>query len=281
MKQRFGSVIPLCLLFAGLSFTGVPTVAAQNQPGSASPPPKILEIITENLKPGQGGSPHMKTESAFVQAMRSANWPTHYIGTDAITGDQRAVFFVAYDSFADWQKDYMATMKNTTLASALDSAGIADGALLSSIQTSAFAYRPDLSLRPDLDISQMRLFDITIFHLRVGHENDWEALNKMYVAALQNNPNAHWATFEKLYGNKSGDTFIIISALKSMTEVDQELADGIKLDSTLSEDQKRKMRDLSSSSTESYESHLFAFNPKMSYVSDAWIQASPDFWGQK
>ena len=49
-------------------------------------PPKVLVVTREFLKPGRGGSPHEKTESAFVQAMAAAKWPTQYIGADALSG---------------------------------------------------------------------------------------------------------------------------------------------------------------------------------------------------
>jgi hypothetical protein len=32
---------------------------------------------------------------------------------------------------------------------------------------------------------------------------------------------------------------------------------------------------------ESNESNLFMFNPKMSYVSDDWVKADPEFWKPK
>jgi hypothetical protein len=68
MKHRFAFAVPLCLVFAGLSFTAVPATQAQDQAGQVSAPPNVLEVITEYVKPGQTGSAHEKTEAAFVQA---------------------------------------------------------------------------------------------------------------------------------------------------------------------------------------------------------------------
>src|ERR1700759_851512 len=104
MKKHFGSFAGLCLVFTGLTSIGSIHLAAQDQAASTTPPPKVLEIIVETLKPGQSGSPHLKTEAAFPQAFRDAKWPQHYLGMDALSGKQRAIFFVAYDSFDAWQK---------------------------------------------------------------------------------------------------------------------------------------------------------------------------------
>src|SRR5271170_316033 len=67
--------------------------------------PKVLQITREFVKPGRAGSAHDKTESAFVEAMRRAKWPTNYIGLASLSGKSRAIFLSRYDSFEAWQKD--------------------------------------------------------------------------------------------------------------------------------------------------------------------------------
>jgi hypothetical protein len=282
MKKQFGPLAGLCLVFTGLISIGPNNLAAQDQTASTTPPPKVLEIIVETLKPGQSGSPHLKTEAAFPQAFRDAKWPQHYLGMDALSGRQRAVFFVGYESFDAWQKDTDATMKNSTLAAALDSASIADGALLESLETSVYVFRDDLSLRAPVDIPHMRYMEITIFNVRAGHEKDFEDLAKTYVNAFQKNGHTHWATFEKMYGTQtSGSRFIAVTPLKSLADVDQEMIDGAALEKSMSADEMKKVRELTAASIESTESNLVSFNPKMSYVADSWVQADPSFWGQK
>jgi hypothetical protein len=281
MKKHLGSLVALCLLFTALNFTGVVAASAQDQMNGVTPPPKVLQIIVETLKPGQSGNPHMKTEAAFVQAFSDAKWPEHYLGMDALSGRQRAVFFVGYDSFEAWQKDTDATQKNATLSAALDSASIADGALLESLENNSFVFRPDLSLRAPVDIPHMRYMEITIFNVRPGHGHDWDTLVKMYMTAYEKIPHAHWATFEKMYGVGSGGRYISITPMKSLAEVDQEMMDDKGFAAAVGPEQMQKLRDLTASTIESIESNLVQFNPKMSYVPDSWVKADPAFWGQK
>jgi hypothetical protein len=281
MKKHLGSLVALCLLFTALHFTGVVAASAQDQMNAVTPPPKVLQIIVETLKPGQSGNPHMKTEAAFVQAFSDAKWPEHYLGMDALSGRQRAVFFVGYDSFEAWQKDTDATQKNATLSAALDSASIADGALLESLENSSYVFRPDLSLRAPVDIPHMRYMEITIFNVRPGHGHDWDTLVKMYMAAYEKIPHAHWATFEKMYGVGSGGRYISITPMKSLAEVDQEMMDDQGFAAAVGPEQMQKLRDLTASTIESIESNLVQFNPKMSYVPDSWVKVDPAFWGQK
>jgi hypothetical protein len=62
---------------------GAASMAAAQE---TTPPPKVLSIIREFVKPGKSGAAHEKAESAFVQAMTRAKWPTHYLAVSSITG---------------------------------------------------------------------------------------------------------------------------------------------------------------------------------------------------
>jgi len=274
MKRSTGLWLGLCLLF-----TGVGTVAAQQVPDGVTPPPKVLQIIVEYLKPGKSGSQHQATEAGFVQAFQSASWPTHYLAADSMTGAPRSLFFVGYDSFAAWEKDTMATQHNAALSAALDHAGIADGELLESSQSNALVYREDYSLRAPVNIPLMRYFEIQRFKIRPGHEKEWDTLVKMYVSGYEKTvANAHWATYESVYGANNGGVYVVITPMKSAAEVDQNFADAKKFMTAMGEDWMKKAGELASSCLEESQNNLFMFNPKISYVPDQWIKADPSFW---
>jgi hypothetical protein len=280
MKKITPLSVGLCLLFIG---SGI--ASAQETPDGTTAPPKVLVINREFLKPGKSGSLHEKTESAFVHAMAAAKWPTHYFGMDSLSGPSRALFFVGYPSFEAMEKDTLATQKNATLSAALDRAANADGDLLSSYETSMSVYREDMSLRAAVNIAQMRYFEITQFAVRPGHEKEWEALVKIYMTGYEKAvPDAHWATFERMYGTNTagsvGAVFIVINPMKSLAEVNGDLADSKKFEGSLSENEKKKMAELSAACIESAQTNLFAFNPKESYPADEWIKADP-FWKPK
>lgn len=280
MKKMTSLSAGLFLLF-GSGIIGPGIASAQENMG----PPKVLVIMREYLKPGKGGSLHEKTESAFVRAMTAAKWPTHYFGMDSLSGPSRSLFFVGYPSFAAWEKDTLASQKNATLSAAVDRASIADGELLTSYESSTSVLREDLSLRAAVDIAHMRYFEITQFVVRPGHEREFETLAKMYVDGYGKAvPDAHWAIFERQYGASTGDSvgdvFLVLNPMKSLAEVDSGFADSKKFDNSLSENEKKKMAELSAASIESVQTNLFAFNPKESYPDDEWVKADP-FWKPK
>lgn len=243
-------------------------------------PPKVLVVQREYIKPGMAGSAHMKTESAFVQAMTAAKWPTHYLGMDSMSGVSRALFLVGYDSFAAWEKDNQAQQKNATLSAAFDKAIVADGQLLTSYDSGVLAYREDLSLRPTAaNVAQSRYFDIMRFKVRPGHEKEFEDLTKMYVDGLgKANPDAHWAMYQSVYGADNGGVYLLFSAMKSLAEVDSGMSNDKKFAEQMGGDGMKKISELAAACIQEVSENLFAFNPKMSYPADAWVKADPSFW---
>src|SRR5947208_14248693 len=107
-------------IFAGLA------LAAAQEATDTVPPPKVLAVFREFVKPGIGGSLHEKPESGFVQAYARAKWPQHYFTVNSLTGKPRAFFLIGYPTFEAWHKDNQAQQKKPDLSAAIDPAVIAD-----------------------------------------------------------------------------------------------------------------------------------------------------------
>ena len=276
MKKLTGLFAGCCLVFGGL-LAGVEAVA-QEMP----PPPKVLVIMREYLKPGRAGGVHERSESAFVRAMTTAKWPTHYFAVESMSGPSRALFLTGYPSFAAWEKDNHDTAKNTALTAALEHAALMDGDLLTAYDQNVFVYRDDISLRSNVDIAHMRYFEILLFQIRPGHEKEWEELAKMYKAGYEKAvPDAKWAVFESAYGANNGGMVAIFNPMKTLAEVDQNLANEKKFMDSMGEDGMKKLSELSAACIEAEQANLFQFNPKMSYPQEEWIKADPEFWKPK
>ena len=271
MKKITGLLLGSYLFIGGLGI-----VAAQE----TTPPPKVLTVIREFVKPGKGGAMHEKAESAFVQAMARAKWPSHYLAVSSISGKPRVLFFTGYDSFEAWEKDIQAVGKNATLSAALDRASVADGELLSDSDASAMVYSEEYSLRSAVDIAHMRYFEISLYRVRPGHDADWDTIVKMVKAAYEKIPDAHWATYHARYGQE-GNTYVVFTQIKSAAEIDQGFAQDKQFMANMGEDGMKKFSELLAGAIEYSQHNLFSFTPSMSYVSDEWIKADPDFWKPK
>jgi hypothetical protein len=277
MKRKIALWVAVCSLIGSAA-----TLAAQSSSDGVMPPPKVLVIFREFVKPGKSGAPHQKTESAFVQAMTAAKWPTRYLAMDSMSGKPRSLFLTGFPSFEAWEKDNKAVEKNAVLSAALDRAAVADGDLLASADGGALAYREDLSLNANVNIAQYRYFEISRFVVRQGHDKEWEALVKMYVDGFAKAaPNVRWATYSSMYGEDNGGVYVVFTPLKSLSEVDGEAGDYKKFEAQLGEDGTKKLAELTASCVESSATNLFSFSPKMSYVPDDWVKTDPSFWKPK
>ena len=274
MKNYSALLLTSSLLFAAVA----PAIA---QKSDIPAPPNILVVQREMLKPGKSGSPHMKTESAFIKAFADAKMQTYYLGVDSLSGPSRALFFVGYDSYAEWGKDLDMMRKNASLAAAVDSAQINDGELLSGFEQQVFALREDMSLNDHIDVGATRFWEIEMWKVKPGHDAEWSALVKLYTDNYAKvAPNAQWATFQSVYAMDNGGLFAVFIPYKSMAEIDQTKINDAKFGASLSAEDQKKMAELGSI-IESSQSNLFAVNPKLSFPFPAWTKSDPSFWNAK
>jgi len=269
------------LLSLSLAVAGSSMAPAQDTSTPANSTP-VLQITVEYLKPYKGGMAHDKTESAFVAAFRQAKSPAYYIGMNAMSGKSRALFMTRYASFAEWEKINKMQGENAELSSAIENAGLADGELLDELDSMVFTYNPELSYHSHSDLQNHRVYQITVFRVRLGHRKDWADVVKMVKDAHDKmGDKAHWGMYEMAYGGAEG-TYIVISGDPSASVIDDAMASGKKFVEAMGgEEAMAKLDQLYGAAVESSHSELFSVNPRQSYVSDDWIKQDPDFWNPK
>jgi hypothetical protein len=276
MKKLMGFVLGVCFVL-----TCAQLAATQEQNSGSHKPPKILSITREYLKPYKNGTPHEKTESVYLQAATRFKSPTHYIGMESVSGKPRALFFVGYESFEQWQKQASEQHKNEALSAAIDHANLADAELLDSTDITTWYFDEDSSFNPGVDIPQMRYFEIERFKIRQGHEAEWaEGVKLVKAAYAKALPDAHWAMYGAIYGIAT-PTYLVITPLKSAADIDRNFAANPKFVEAMGADGMKKLSELSAASIEASETNLFEINPKMSYVDEHYAKANPEFWGAK
>jgi hypothetical protein len=266
------------IVLGGCVAAGVVCAAtAQDKPAL----PQVLQITREYVKPGRQGLAHERAESAFVNAMKKAKWPTHYLAMTSLSGKPRVLFLTSYASFDAWQKDADATAKNGALSAALDKAAIADGDILDTEDQAVLYFQEEQSLKPRADLSQFRYMEVSVYHVRPGKTKDWEEAVKLVKAGYEKGvPDAHWGMFQVTYGADGGE-YVVLTGHKDLAEIDKGFADGKQFGAAMGEEGMKKLEELVASCIESSSHQLFAFNPEMSYVSDEWVKQDPAFWGPK
>jgi hypothetical protein len=278
LSKAIGVCAGLCLCIGGVS--GLPSARAQ-ETAKVHPPPKVLVIDIEWLKPGKGGSAHQKTENAFIQANEKAKVPIHYLAMEALSGPPRSVFFFSYDSFAAMEKERHQEMSDTALSADIDRAYVEDGELLTSTARNIFTLRDDLMAEPGVDIPTMRYMQITRVTVRPGHQADWEEYLKMLRSNLDKmQPGRHIALYQSAFGWENGGIWLLITPMKSLDEVDQANANSATFIKNMGDANMKRYRELAGLAIESSQRNLYAFNPEMSYVQEEWATADP-FWKHK
>jgi len=258
----------------------LPAATAQAT-AKVTPPPKVAVIDIEWLKPGKGGSVHQKTESAFVQAAQKAKSDQHYMAMQALSGPPRTLFFFGYDSFAALEKQQQEEKANASLSADIDRAYAEDGELLSSMARNIFTLRDDLMQEPGVAIATMRYMQITRVTVRPGHQADWEEYVKLFSSTMQKTePERHVALYQSAYGWENGGIWLLIAPMKSLDEVDKADANAAKFRENMGDANLKRYRELAAAAIESSQRNLYAFDPDISYVPDAWVSADP-FWKHK
>ncbi len=267
------SVIGVALLCCSLS------VFAQPTPGGW-PPPKVLQIYREEIKPGKGAA-HEQVEAGWPKAFAKANWPTNYLAITSSTGPSEAWFLTGYDSLEAWEKDSRNIEKNPALRKELQQLEARDGELRSGGRSVVALYREDLSYQPNFDMPKMRYFRIITFRVRQGHDTQFADAVKIVRPAFEKaSIPAHWAIYQ-IYAGMPAPTFLLFIPTKSLAEADAAIASAPALQQAEGEDGVKKLQTIASDAFNSVETNIFEFNAKMSYPSKQWADEDPDYWRPK
>ena len=256
------------------------TSALQAQTAETTPPPKVMQIFREMVKPGQRAV-HEKTEAGWPAAFRKADWPSYSLALTSSSGPNEAWFISGYDSYAAYEKDSQDVEKNAALQAELDRLSAADSEHLSNVSSMFATYRDDLSYRAPVSIPKMRHFVLTTYRVKPGRGAEFVAARKMVQAVHEKlNMDEHWAMYQVASGAPAG-TYLLFLPIKSMAELDaaQEMH-GKAYDTAMGEDNQKKLGDLMNASVESSTSVIMSFNPKMSYPPKEWAVADA-FWAPK
>ncbi len=269
-----------CLLGLSLAVAGSAMSAAQTSSSATVSTPKYLQITVEYTKPGKGGMAHDKTESAFVQAMMKVKYPINYIAFNSLSGRSRAIYLEPFDSF-DALQQANKTMEGAAAMAEFERLNVADGELLEETNQLIFSYVPELSYHSRADISHGRYLEVRILHVRHGHGSEFAELVKLWMAAADKAGSSdHWGAYRVEYGDLVG-SYAFLTSDNSMADIDQSYAEDSKYNAVLTDDDRKKMRELRTTALESDHFELYSVNPVQSYPSEDFIKADPTFWKPK
>ncbi|MFL6275595.1 MAG: hypothetical protein ACJ74G_10445 [Blastocatellia bacterium] len=268
MRKNLMFLFATCLL-AALA----PQVLAQTPP----PPPKVMTIFREDVKPGRGAA-HEKVEAGYVAAMRKAKWNTYSLALSSVSGVGDAWFLTGYPSLEAMETDRRNTNKNATLSGEYDRLDEMDAQFRTNQRLMIARLQENLSYHENIDVAHMRYFDVITFRVRPGHEAQFAEAAKLLSSAYDKaKADVHWATYAVMSGAPAG-TYLVFLPLKSLKEMDPNPDVEKAMMAAMGEDGGKQMDKIASEAYISMESTIYAFSPRMSYVPKEWEDADAAFW---
>lgn len=265
-----------------LMLTGllVPGVAAAQSP---EPPPRVLQIIREWVKPGKTPA-HHRLEADWGRALAQAGMPGSMLAIESMTGQGEAWFITPFASWAEYEQSSNAFNTNPALVAVTARFNEPESELVSDVRFIVATFREDLSYLPSnrAPLPTMRFFSITRTQVRPGHTGEFEEGRRMAKKAHET---AQLTDGYAIYQVNSGapqGTFIQFAARKSMSELDgMAQIHGPAYTAALGgELGQQKLNALANSATISSEVNHFAFSPELSVPQKEWIALDP-FWAPK
>ncbi len=272
MKRILLAVVAVSWLVGGAA-----AVRAQDE--NTAPPPKVLVINCEMVKVGKGAA-HAKNEAAWVRAFMAAKAPDRYLAATMMSGPNEAMFFEGFDTYAAYGEadKYDSQAKVTALTGPVAEK---DGDYVSDGTTMVATFNEKWSWKPNMNIAEMRYFELETIRMRPGHDKDWEEMIALYQgAAAKMNLDEHDIFYDVHYGAPDG-TVLIFTPRKSMADLDAAMGMGKAFQDALGESGRGQWAKLSAETIAADSTQLLEFSPEMSYPPEAWVKADPSYWKAK
>lgn len=272
MKKILLAVVAVSCLVGGAA-----TLRAQDE--NSALPPKVLVVTREMVKVGKGTA-HARNEAAWVRAAMAAKEPDRYLATTTMSGPNEAVFFAGFDSYEKMGEadKYDSLPKVTALTGPMAEK---DGDYVSESRQMVATLNEKWSWKPNMNVYEMRYFELETIRMRPGREKEWDELIALYQgAAAKMNLDEHDIFYEVHYGAPDG-TVLIFTPRKSLGDLDAAMGSGKAFQEALGADGRERWAKLVEDTTAADSTELLEFSPEMSYPPDEWVKADPSYWKAK
>src|ERR1051325_565060 len=258
-----------------------PPALAQDRQG----PPPVLLIVREDIKPGMMPE-HSRHSAEFAGIFNKLHTPNHRIALVPVAGSENEVVYITgagtFAELENIQKTTDSRMEGVSGNTHVDLERLNKEApaLHAGMRDMFAVLRPDLSYDSGVNISAMRYMAVTTVRMRPGQEEQYGELVSTMVKAARDKAKAelHIAAFQVIAGSPS-TTYMFFRPMKSLSEYDLKI--GPRVRAAMSEDQQKKADKLAGESVLFSETSVYAFDPRMSYVSKDMIAQDPAFWSPK
>ena len=242
--------------------------------------PKLLTITREAVKVGRAAE-HAKHEAGWPAAYEKAKSPDYYLALTSLTGPNEAWYIAPAESYAALGESMKREDKDPVLSAELARLSLADAEYISSVKNMQAQARADLSAGEFPDLAKARFFAITVYRLKPGHDEEFEAVLKSVASArLRVAPKLGFRVYRVAAGMPSG-TYLIISSVEKYEDFDAMAAALPATVKALTPEEQQARLKFQAEGVISSEMNRYKVDPGQSYVSKETRATDPEFWSAK
>ena len=225
-----------------------------------------FSIIRLIRRPLSGGDP-----SEIVRNHRSARVPVDVIGVRSLSGVPQSWLLEAHGSFASIE----ATDSALAAGAGNSDAGAGGYATLVGLLRPGLSYRPADAIKT---LPLARYFYVTIFRTKPGSSYEFAELMRLRNASQDFvNLDRPEIGYQVISGAESG-TYVFLAPMQSLSAMDNAIATTWGRSDAAAHAARQASNKVASDAEIWREQLLFRVEPRMSYVSETFGGAAPDFW---
>jgi len=243
-----------------------------------APPPAILEIYRDPVKPGKMPEYARVESEAAVACARASTWP--YMAIQTITGPQTEVWYMeGFESYAAVERSGEPFVRNAALSADLNRVQEAKTNLVGDASVVFAHYRDDLSSSVSLVQPRTRFFIVTLVTVRPGHEREFEEIHRTLKLTRQRASAADNRVIYQVVSGMAKNIYLIFSAYQTLQIAGNALDPPVEdYSSDVDESTRSRLDEDNRASVVSSQAWLFSVNPAISNPDGEWIVDDPGFW---
>ncbi len=248
-------------------------------PNPAGAPPKFLNFVHVQLKPGRG-SAYANLETAIVRGYNGAQVDVHWLRLQALTGPSGVLYLNFFSSFEEYE-NILTTYGEALgrhpellqMQERLQQENMAGDMTVVGVRRDDLGYRVSA-----IDFSKMRRLRISEFRVRQGREPDFAEAAKIVAAAYEKiGSDVSWVVYQADSG-AVGPTFLVLLPMRSLTNWDNVLAKSKPLAEAEADIGGERLPQIGLEAIESMENNMYTVAPQMSHMPKEFSDGDPGFW---
>jgi hypothetical protein len=268
------------LSLAILSAAGLGSLETAFAQGLPTSQPKLLTIYCEQVKVGLSAE-HSKYESGWPAAYEKAKSPDYYLAMTSLTGPNEAWYLIPSESHAAFGESMKREDKDPVLGARLAKLARGDAKYINGARGMQAIAQPELSVGEFPDLSKARFYEVTVFRVRPGHEQQFEGAAKAYAAARKRADTKMGYRVYQVLDGMPGVNYLIMSSVEDYGDFDRMLTASMATWNAATAEEKETLQKAATEAIISTDSNQYRVDPRQSYVPKETRDKDPEFWKSK